>query len=766
MTERVELHLHTTASDDISVITPKDLIKTAVQMGHKAVAVTCLNSVQDFPELESCQCKYGKDIKIIYGAEVYYLKNDTVYGIALLAKNEEGLKGLYRVLSSIEKWRDRKVVDWQVIADNRKNLLCGALTWIATELENEELYDYIAIVPSAHSEEREKQWQLYKESNIPVVAVGNCHYIDEQDSICRKVVQWIDAQDYDKESTHYRSTQQALHDFSYLGDDAAYEVVVTNSNLIADQIELIFPSCGYFPSFTLPNAQTDLPRICRENLRGLYGDNPPKLITERLDEELALMTQQGSYSVYMLLHQLCSGLYKAGVQTGARGMLGTSLVAFLLEISDTNPLPPHYRYPGCKHTEFVTGVHSGYDLPKNVCPVCGATMCGEGHNLPYIEDKTANQMVPELNIATSQIEKARQLLIEHVGEDRIARAGSVSTAGRGANGYVQRYQDSCGEMFTNEKATQITKKLMHIKVNEWSMPGSFLLLPDGMEFEDITPITHLDPPECCIHRRSHLNGYDIDHILQRINLLGYSVYDRIRELRCLTKTTPENIDYSDPNVYTLFRDLNTCGIPNFSTESCKAIIRGVIEQDITLCFSDLVRILGMNFGLVTWNDNAENLIKQHPFTDLVGSREDIYLKLQEYAIDPLTVYITTEAVRKGRFCKNTDENRAIAQTLVDAGVPQWYVESMRKIGYLTSKAHIAHNVKTAATLAWFKVYYPKEFYNVTLQDLGAKEFLHYSNEALLKKLEAIDRCDHYKDKPQEAIELLLEARHRNIPLKL
>ena len=149
---------------------------------------------------------------------------------------------------------------------------------------------------------------------------------------------------------------------------------------------------------------------------------------------------------------------------------------------------------------------------------------------------------------------------------------------------------------------------MHIKVNEWSMPGSFLLLPEGMEFEDITPITHLDPPECGIHKRSHLNGYDIDHVLQRINLLGYSIYDRIRELHLLTDTSPEDVDFSDPNIYKLFQCLNTCGIPNFSTESCKAIIRGVVSQDITLCFSDLVRILGMNFGLVTWNDNAENLI--------------------------------------------------------------------------------------------------------------------------------------------------------------
>ena len=774
MPERVELHLHTTVSDDISVITPKDVIKTAVQMGQKAVAVTCRNSVQDFPELEACQCKYGKDIKIIYGAEVYYLKNNTAYGIALLAKNEEGLKGLYRVLSSMKKWGSRKVVDWQVIADNREYLLCGALTWTATELgdalENEDLYDYIAIVTSGHPQNRERQRQFCNNSSIPVVAVGNCHYIDEEDSICRKVVQWVDTWDYDRESTHYRTTNQMLQDFSYLGDDAAYEVVVTNSNLIAEQIEAIFPSCGSFPTFALPNAETDLPRICREKLRNLYGDNPPCLISERLGEELALTAFYHRSSIYMLLHRISSELHKAGTKTGARGTLGSSLISYLLEISDVNPLPPHYRCPDCKHTEFVTGVHSGYELPKKGCPVCGATMRGDGHNLPYPECKTASQTVPELNIAASQIEKAWQLLIDYVGEKRIARSGSVSIAGRGANGYIQRYQDSCSKVFAKKKADQIASKLQNIKRDEWSMPGGFLLLPEGMEFEDITPITHLDSPECGIHRRTHLNGYDIDHVLQRVNLLGYSIYDRITELHHLTDTSPEDVDFSDPNIYKLFQHLDTCGIPNFSTESCKQIMRSFVEQhkdnSEALCFAHLVRILGMDNGLLTWKDNVENLIKTHPFADLIGSREDIYLKLQEYGIEPLTAYRVTETVRKGRFCKDTDENRTMVKNLLDAGVPQWYVDSMRKIGYLTSKAHIAHNVKTAATLAWFKVYYPEEFYTVTLQDLGAEEFLHYSNEALLQKLELIERYDHCKDKPQEAIELLLEARRRNIPLKL
>ena len=782
MTERVELHLHTTASDDFSVITPKDLIKTTVQMGHKAVAVTCCNSAQDFPELETCQCKYGKDIKIIYGAEVYYWKNDTAYGIALLAKNEDGLKGLYRIISSIKKQGDRKVVDWQVIADNRENLLCGAPTWVATEPENEDLYDYIAIVPTGHLKGREKQRQLYRKSNIPLVAVGNCHYIDEEDSICRKVVQWVDTRDYDREPTHFRSTQQMLQDFSYLGDDVAYEVVVTNSNLIADQIEFVFPSCGQFPIFTISNAKEDLARICRERVQDLYrsdiyGDGTPNLIEERLDAELALTDDFEQSSIYMLLHRLSSELRKSGGYANVRGPLGSTLISYLLGISDINPLPAHYRCPHCKYTEFYDSLESGYSFKGKSCPSCRTKMIGDGLHIPYetftgLDWQTKKNSV-EINVSASAKEKAYQILIDYIGAHRIARSGTPASLGRLANAYVQKYQDSCGEVFTKEKADHIINQLKAVKRGEWSVPGGFMLLPEGMEFEDITPITHLDTPECSIYKRTHLDFHEISHVLQKTYILSCDVYDRIAELHRITKTKPEDINFSDPNIYQLFYNRNTCGIPHFSTDLCKKILCTLVDNhcfniryDLINLFPTLVRVLGMTWGVNAWQNNAEHLLTTAEFFDLIGTRDDIFLTLQKYGIDSETTHSVTETMRKGRFCKDTDENRAMAQKLLSAGVPQWYVESMRKIGYLSSKAHAAHNTKLAFTLAWFKFYYPNAFYNVTLQDLGAEEFLHYSNESLLEKLESIERCDHYKDKTQEAIELLLETRQQNIPLKL
>ena len=501
------------------------------------------------------------------------------------------------------------------------------------------------------------------------------------------------------------------------------------------------------------------------------------MITERLEAELALTDAFEQSSIYMLLHRLGAELHKSGGYANVRGPLGSTLISYLLGISEINPLPAHYRCPNCKYAEFYERLESGYSFRDKPCPVCGEMMVGDGLHIPHeiftgLDWQTKKNSV-EINVSASAREKIWQLLIDYIGAHRIARSGTTASLGRLANVYVQKYQDSCGEVFTKEKTDQIVNKLKEIKRDEWSAPGGFMLLPESMEFEDITPITQLDTPECGIRKRTHLGFHEISHVLQKINILSSGIYDRITELHRLTETTSADIDCSDRNVYRLFRNLDTCGIPHFSTDLCKKILRTLVDNhrfsernELYLLFPTLVRVLGMTWGVNAWQDNAEGLITTAEFSNLIGARDDIFLTLQKYGIDPATAHSVMETVRKGRFCKNTDENRIIVQKLLDAGVPQWYVDSMRKIGYLSNKAHAAHNTKTALTLAWFKVYHPKEFYTVTLRDLGAEEFLHYSNEALLQKLELIERCDNYKDKPQEAIELLLEARQRGIRIDM
>lgn len=479
-----------------------------------------------------------------------------------------------------------------------------------------------------------------------------------------------------------------------------------------------------YPKFTLPGADEDLVRICKERIRFLYGMNPPSLVTERLDAELAMMKGTNHRSVYMLVHYLKKHLRQKGYRTLMRGTFGSMLVSFLLEITEENPLPAHYRCPNCRYAKWMPEAASGYDLPAEICPRCGRELYGDGHNIPY---ETCLGLVPgeqepyvEMNLTPGARETAVRYLAQLLGEDRIARA--------------------C----------------------EWNNPVCFMLLPEGMEFENVTPITELDPPVYGVRKQTVLPGYELKSVLQKVLLLPLDTFDYISELHHLTNTKPEDIRYNDPDVCQLFLNRETCGIPEFSSGAGKEIL-GRLDE---VRFSDLVHISGMVHGTDVWYDNGEKLLTEHLFHELIGDRNDIFLTLRKYGVDRETAYAVAETVRKGKLGICSEENARLEKKLSSAGVPQWYIDSMKRITYLFSKSHLIAFVKLYFSLAWFKRYYPEQFYNVTLRDLGAEEFLHYSNEALLQKLETIERCDHYKDKPQEAIELLLEARRRNIPLKL
>jgi DNA polymerase-3 subunit alpha (Gram-positive type) len=424
--------------------------------------------------------------------------------------------------------------------------------------------------------------------------------------------------------------------------------------------------------------------ICKKKLQALYGTNPPFSFVERLDDELSLADRGNISSIYMLLHHLAIRLREGGGKIGLRGTLGSTLISFLLEITDINPLPAHYRCPDCGYTALVCK-DSGYELHQDTCPNCDALLRGNGHDIPYEICTELTQGKPietvDINVSASAWEKAVSFLVEFLGEEQIACA--------------------C----------------------EWNNPVCFMLLPEGMKFEDVTPITDLTPPVCGVRKQTVLPGYELAPTLLRVILLPHDDHDRIQLLHRITKTTPEDIDYSDPSLYKLFQNLDTWGIPGFSTNHSKAILQQL--EDVQ--FSDLVRICGMTCGTNVWENNGGTLLQNHSFRDLISTRDDIYLTLRKHGISSKEAQAVMERVRKGKFRKEIDQNCELTQLLLRAGVPAWYVESMRKIHYLFPKAHAAHYAKMAATLAWFKVHYPKEFYNATQQDLRVEELLHYSN---------------------------------------
>ena len=476
-----------------------------------------------------------------------------------------------------------------------------------------------------------------------------------------------------------------------------------------------------YPPFTIPGAHADMKHICKEKLQALYGTKPPSPIMERLDAELSLMDRQNLSSIYMLLHHLSVRLRESGGKIGLRGTVGFTLISFLLGITDINPLPAHYRCSNCGYVAFVTK-DSGFDLTQNTCPNCDALLRSDGHDIPYetcMELAQGKQVeTVDINVSASNWEKAVSFLVEFLGEDRIACA--------------------C----------------------EWNNPVCFLLLQEGMKFEDVTPIIDMQSPVCGVRKQTVLPGYELTPAFLRVILLPHDDYDRIRWLHRLTKTKPENIDYSDPSIYKLFQNLDTCGIPCFSTDRSKEILQQL--KDVQ--FSDLIRICGMTYGSDVWENNGERLLQSHTFRDLISARDDIFLTLRKHGIVSKTAQAVMECVRKGKFCEDTVQNCKMTQQLLRAGVPAWYVEAMQKIHYLFPKAHAAHYAKIAATLAWFKVYYPNAFYHVSLAIMKAGELLQYSDEALKEKRKTLDNGDTYKEPDLEVIELLLEARCRKISL--
>ena len=763
---RSELQVHTVASADTSVITPRDAIQAAVAMGYKAVAITDCNCVQSYYSVARGHQRYGRDMKLIYGAEL----SDDKGSFTVLVKDRLGMKALYRLISGKT-----------ITPEERTHLLIGSshhhgelYRAVANDLNEEETaeiakeYDYIELYVGqdghTHREINKKLYTLGKSLSIPVVAVGGCHYVSPEDAICKEIVDSLQKNSLHtrQEDLSMRTTEEMLNAFSYLGEDAAYEVVVTNSNLIADRAEQIDPDNWDFPAFTLPDAEDRVRDICAQAMETLYGANPPEEITRRLETELSLMGRFAS--LYLITYEVAKHIHTLGGMVGFRGYIGSTLIAYLMGISDVNTLPAHYRCGHCLHTEFAEG-DSGYDLPKKTCPHCGQPMTGDGHNLPY---ETAmgptgdKEPILDLNVPPSLRAEAVRFLADYLGRDRVAYAGATDSFGeRLAEGYMQVYAHQSGKEITDEKA--VAAHLANVKKREGLHPNGIVLLPQGMQWEDVTPLRTLDTPVCGIDKATHMDYYHVEYALPKINICPYSVLDRLQKLFAVTGAKPEDVDYSDPAIYDLFFHLDTCGIPEYASPFCKDLMCEIGP----MAFSDLIRVCGMSHGTNTWNGNGEVLIRDgHEFRELIGTRDDIFLTLQKYGLDSTTAFSVMENVRKGKFSLDNARNEQITAILEQAGVPQWYIQSMKRILYLFPKAHAANYTKLSVLAAWFKVYYPEAFYNVTLESLGAMEYLDRDDFELECMLEELSTNEYGIARQREPMELLLEARNRNIPINI
>lgn len=753
--QRVELHAHTKMTEAFGICSAKELIERAAQYGHSAVAITDNSCVQAFPDAE----RYGKEngIKIIYGWEADVIDSgfdEAPSEFTVLAKNQQGLKNLYKLVTQYftSKRNDIPTLLKSDIEKHREGLLLGsgvggeAYSAILDKKPWDELcetakfYDYLEIYPNGilrflvengklKDEEDIEDLnrtvvKLGEELNIPVVATENACYLDPADSICHSIMMYAGGFD-DKEKQppqYFMTTEEMLGEFSYLGEEKAYKVVVESTNLIADMIEnvIIIPKERIFPE--IDGANEIFKKKVWEKAYLLYGTSLPKSISTRIEDELAKIFGHGYTVHYEIARRLVEDSEKHGYHVGSRGSVGSSLVAYLAGITEINPLPPHYLCPECRHIEFVEGVGSGYDLPDKNCPECNAKMKGDGHNIPFETfagfrgDKEPDI---DLNFAGEYQKKAQEHLSEILGNEKAVFAGTVGCVwDKTAYGFIKKYEYGHNLNYDDETFEQLVNKLRGIKRCTGCHPGGVIAVPKSFDIEEITPLEILSDGRTV----THLCYNDLWDCLLKIDVLGHTVQGMYRFLERETGIRISEIPMNDAEVYSLFTSPDALGVTadaifcktgSLALPECHT---GFSRRMLTKCkpenFSDLVKISGLSHGTDVWTNNAENLISSGTadLKSVIATRDDIFNCLVQKGIDREAAFSIMDFVRKGKGRVLKDIGEFDIREMREKGVPEWYIESMQKIRYLFPKAHATAYMIAAVRLAWFKLYFPAEFY--------------------------------------------------------
>lgn len=769
--KRVELHLHTKMSMMDGMTDAKVLVKRAIQWGHKAIAITDHGVVQAFPEAVAAA---GKDIKIIYGMEGYFMddtdisfedwkkaKNKYFHQI-ILVRNLTGLKNLYKLitLSNLQYFHRRPIIPKSELIKHREGLIIGSACEagevyraIAEGKSDEEVmkiasfYDYLEIQPCGNNEYMIRSDKFPKVNSVEdiqnfnrkvihiadalgkmTVATCDVHFIDPEDSKYRAILMAGQGfGDADMQAPlYFRTTDEMLSEFNYLGEDTAKEIVITNTNKIADMVEKIIPiPSGNFPP-SLEGADEELTRLCWDKAKSLYGDPVPEYVAQRLEKELTSIIKHGFGVLYMIAQKLVKNSEEHGYLVGSRGSVGSSYVANASGISEVNPLAPHYRCPNCKHTEFFLKgeVGSGYDLPPKDCPDCGTAMLRDGHDIPFetfLGFKGDKSPDIDLNFSGEYQSRAHKYTETLFGDGHVFKAGTIaSVADKTAFGYVKKYLDERGISVSRAEESRLTRGCTGVKRTTGQHPGGMVVVPDAFEFSDFTPVQHpADDPKSDT-RTTHFDFHALHDTILKLDNLGHDVPTLYKHLEDLTGIPPMDTDICDPKVYELLlspeplgvtaEDIDcptgTLSIPEMGTPFVIQMLLDAQPKN----FSDLLQISGLSHGTGVWLGNAQDLIKEGICTisSVIGTRDNIMVYLMHKGVEPSIAFKIMEIVRKGKASKLlTDEH---IQIMKDNGVEQWYIDSCFKIQYMFPKAHAAAYVSAALRLGWYKIYHKLEYY--------------------------------------------------------
>lgn len=760
--KRVELHAHTKMSSMDCVCEASELVKTAIRYGHKAVAITDHGVVQAFPDAMNAKESSKSAIKIIYGVEAYLTDSiqDVVtgksYHCIILVQNQTGLKNLYKLVSAshLNYFHKRPKIPREVLMQYREGLLLGsaceagelyqAILQKKSDQEIEKIvdfYDYLEIQPTGNNmfmvrndilnsvkdieEINKKIVDLAQRAGKPAVATCDVHFLKERDSVFRKLL--LAGQGYaDAEyqaPLYFRTTEEMLAEFEYLGAETAYETVVTNTNKIADMIEEIrpIPKGTYTPE--IEGAEEELETSCMEKAREVYGDPIPDIVLNRLERELKAIIGHGFAVMYIIARKLVLKSVADGYMVGSRGSVGSSFAANMCGITEVNALPPHYVCKKCKHSEFVLdgSWDCGFDMPDKNCPVCGTLYVKDGFDIPFETFLGFNgDKAPDidLNFAGEYQPVAHKYTEELFGEGYTFRAGTIGTlAEKTAMGFVKGYYDDKGITVKKAEMNRLIEGCTGVKRTTGQHPGGIVVVPKAYEVYDFCPVQHPADASDSDIITTHFDFHSIHDTILKLDILGHDDPTTIRMLEDLTGVRAKDIPLHDDKVLSLFtstealgvkpEDIDsktgTLGLPENGTD----FVRGVLIDTQPKMVSDLIRIMGLTHGTDVWLNNAQKLILENGFKlgEVICNRDDIMNYLIKQELESFDAFDIMEKVRKGRGL--TEKQEAIMR---EKNVPDWYIDSCKKIKYMFPKAHAAAYAMMALRIGWFKVYRPVEFY--------------------------------------------------------
>ncbi|BDU50453.1 PolC-type DNA polymerase III [Haliovirga abyssi] len=747
------------------------------------------------------------------------IKQASTNHIIILVKNQIGLINLYKLISEshLDFFKRTPRIPKTILKKYREGLIlssaCEAGELIQGYLRGKpqeelekiaEFYDYFEIQPNSNNmflikngtlksveelnEMNKYICELGEKLNKPVVATGDVHYKEPEDNIYRSILLYGKGfKDYDSDGgLYFKTTNEMLNEFNYLGAEKSYEVVVENSNLISDMIEEVQPiPDGFYPP-KIEGAEEQVKEMTYSNAKKMYGDPLPEIVEKRIERELNSIINNGFAVLYLTAQKLVKKSLDDGYLVGSRGSVGSSLVAYFMEITEVNALYQHYLCTDCKYSEFKDYEGSGVDLPDKICPKCGKPLTKQGHSIPFeVFMGFHGEKVPDidLNFSGEYQSKVHKYTEELFGKENVFKAGTISTlAEKNAFGYVRKFTEENGKIMRKAEMERLAEGCVNVRKTTGQHPGGMIVVPYDKSIYEFTPVQKPANDMKSESITTHFDYHVMDSQLVKLDILGHDDPTTIKLLQEYTGVDIYQVPIADEETLKIFNsteslgvrpeeigsEVGTFGVPEFGTK----FVRQMLLDTRPTTFAELVRISGLSHGTDVWLNNAQEYIRRGvaKLTNVISVRDDIMNYLIDSGLEKGTAFAIMEFVRKGKPSKDPEKWAEYAKLMKETKVPDWYIESCKKIKYMFPKGHAVAYVMMAMRIAYFKIHYPVAFYAAYLSrkadDINSDTMLNGITVVKQRRaeLEKENRLDVKEKSELALLEILTEMHYRGVEL--